>query len=71
MADDIIAFGSGDNLDEASTDHDANLRALLQRCNTKGVKQNKDKVEIKKSAISLTRCLVTRDGLLPVQRLRQ
>ena len=46
MADDII-FGSGDDLEQASTDYDADLKSLLQWCQEKGMKLNREKAEIK------------------------
>ena len=39
--DDILIFGAGDTEAEAMADHDAKLRALMQRCREKGIKLNK------------------------------
>lgn len=64
VTDDIIVFGSGDKLDQASADHDLNLKLLLQRCRERKIKPNKEKVQLKELAISFMGHLVTRDGLL-------
>ena len=47
IADDILVFGCGANDDEAVKDHDENLIALLQRCQEKGVKLNRGKLQLR------------------------
>ena len=44
--DDILIFGAGDTEAEAMADHDAKLRALMQRCREKGIKLNKEKLKL-------------------------
>ena len=39
--DDILVFGVGETQAEALSDHDAKLKALFERCRTKGIKLNK------------------------------
>ena len=46
IADDILVFGSGDDLIDAQNDHDRNLIALLQRCREQGIKINREKVQL-------------------------
>jgi len=43
-ADDILCYGSGETIEEATIDHNLNLRALLQRCREKGIKLNSRKL---------------------------
>ena len=43
IADDHLIIGQGDTDEEADQDHDHNLKTLLDRCRTKGIKLNKDK----------------------------
>lgn len=45
--DDIIIYGKGDTVEEASKDHDRNLDILLQKLRTENVKLNKDKIRYK------------------------
>ena len=45
--DDILIFGAGDTKAEAMADHDAKLRALMQRCREKGIKLNKGKLKLR------------------------
>ena len=44
IADDILIYGVGDTLDEATKDHDKNLTSLLKRCEEKSIRLNKVKV---------------------------
>ena len=49
IADDILVFGCGVNVDEAVRDHDEKLIALLQCCRDKGVKLNRGEQGSRKS----------------------
>ena len=42
--DDILVFRVGETQAEALSHHDAKLRALFERCRTKGIKFNKKKL---------------------------
>jgi transposase InsO family protein len=57
VADDIIIHGK--TLD----DHNDNLEAFLQRCNVKGIRLNKDKLELRKDSITFLGHLITTKGL--------
>ena len=43
IVDDIVVFGTGTNLEEATRDHDEKMRNFLSRCKEKVVKLNKKK----------------------------
>lgn len=47
IADDILVYGSGDDLEQAHQDHEENLRALLERCRERNIKLNKDKLKLR------------------------
>ena len=46
----IIVWGKGSTDQEASEDHDNNLRKLLQRCREVNLKLNREKVELKQTS---------------------
>ena len=45
ITDDILIYGVGKDLKEATEDHDRHLKALLQRCRERGMALNKDKLK--------------------------
>lgn len=57
VADDIIIHGA------TVQDHNNNLEAFLQRCSEKGIKLNKDKLELQKEAITFLGHRITKNGL--------
>ena len=50
--DDIVIFGSGDSIEEATTSHYLAFRALLDRCRECGLKLNKKKLRFKLSKVA-------------------
>ena len=65
IADDILIYGVGDTLDEATQDHDKNLSMLLERCCQKSIKLNRDKVVLRVQQIDFMGHLLTAQGLKP------
>ena len=63
IADDIIVWGCGDDLERAHADHDANLIALLDRCRSKGIKLNKSKLRINFDLVEFRGFRLTSNGL--------
>lgn len=51
--------------DQTSADNDLNLKLLLQRRREKQINLDKERVQLKESAINFPGLRVTRDGLLP------
>ena len=47
ITDDILIYGVGKDLKEATEDHDRHLKALLQRCRERGMALNKDKLKLR------------------------
>ena len=52
IADDILVWGDGDTSEESIADHDKRLIALLERCQQKNIKLNKEKFQLKKTELS-------------------
>ena len=75
IADDILVFGSGDNLEVAQRDHDRNLIALLDRCREQGIRLNRDKLQLNRSTSTFMGHELTANGLRPdpkkVEAIRQ
>ena len=65
IADDIIVFECGANDDEAVRDHDENLIALLQRCRDKGVKLNREKLQLRLKEVAYISHVLSADRLQP------
>jgi len=63
VADDFVAIGRGDTLEEASKDHDKNLGALLLRCHERGVKLNAEKIKFKMTEVPFIGHVATSEGL--------
>ena len=75
IADDILIFGSGNNMNEARLDHDKNLLNLLERCRTTGLRLNKDKFQLNRETTTYMGYQLTANGLQPdpkkVEAIRQ
>ena len=66
IADDILVFGCGANDEEAVRDHDKKeLIALLQRCQDKGVKLNREKLQLRLKEVAYMGHVLSADGLQP------
>ena len=63
IADDMLVFGEGATVEEATIDHDRNLTALLERCRAKGVKLNREKVQLRKPEVPYMGHVLSADGL--------
>ena len=48
ITDDILVYGVGKDMKEATEDHDRHLKALLQRCRERGMALNKDKLKLRR-----------------------
>ena len=65
IADDIVVYGIGKDKEEATKDHDKKMKALLERCRSKGIRLNKMKTELRKSEITFLGHILTSEGLKP------
>ena len=63
LRDDILVSGSGDTIEEANADHDANLIRLLQRARKVNLKFNSKKLNLRKSEVM--GYVLTSEGLKP------
>ena len=67
VADDILIFGKGETLEEATTDHNAKLRNLLRRCEEKNLKLNKEKARLGLNEVQFIGHIISGDGLKPAK----
>ena len=65
IADDILIYGSGDTTEEASTNHDKNLLALLERAREVNLKLNPSKFRLRLPEVRFMGHLLTENGLKP------
>ena len=63
VSDDFVVVGFGETQQEAIRDHDRNHKAFLQRCTTKGVKLNSNKISLRKQEIPFIGHIATDRGL--------
>ena len=63
--DDTLVFNVGESQDEAVCNHDAKLRALFERCCTKGTNLNKDKLKLRLPEVAFMSHVISREGLKP------
>ena len=63
ITDDILIYGVGKDLKEATEDHDRHLKALPQRCRERGMALNKDKLKLRRQEVAFMGHLFTNNGL--------
>ena len=61
--DDMIVFGSGESIEEATVSHDRTFKALLNRCHEQGLKLNKKKLRFKISKVAYIGHILGANGL--------
>ena len=64
--DDLLISGKGDSLLAASQDSERNLRSLLERCQQRNIKLNREKFMFKCSQVPFIGHLLTSERLKPV-----
>ena len=65
LRDDILVSGSGNTIEEANADHDANPIRLLQRARKVNLKFNSKKLNLQKSEVRYMGHVLTSEGLKP------
>ena len=65
IADDILVYGTGETTEEATMDHDNNLRELFSRARACGLRLNLDKMKLRQTSISYMGHMITSEGLKP------
>ena len=65
IADDILIYGVGETEAIASADHDRKLRALLERCQNRGMVLNQDKLKLRVKRVKFMGHVLTANGLEP------
>ena len=61
--DDMITFGSGDSIEEATVSLDIAFKAILNRCRERGLRLNKKKLRFKLSNVAYMSHIPGADGL--------
>ncbi|VDI25346.1 Hypothetical predicted protein [Mytilus galloprovincialis] len=65
VADDIIIYGEGQTIENATLDHDRKLKALLDRCRERNIKINRDKLVLRATEMPYIGHLLTAEGVKP------
>ena len=65
LRDDILVISSGDNLEEATIDHDENLLKLLKRVREVNLKFNSKKLNLRKPKVKYMGHVLSSEGLKP------
>ncbi|XP_062699501.1 uncharacterized protein K02A2.6-like, partial [Aedes albopictus] len=65
LVDDILCVGRGKTQQEATEDHNKNLAALLQRCQEKGIKLNRNKMKLNQTEVRFFGHILSKEGLKP------
>ena len=65
VADDIIVYGTGDDIRHAKEDHDKKLRELLLRYRKKGIRLNRNKCQFRTNDITFLGHRITSQWLKP------
>ena len=65
IADNLLVFGKGDDIESATKDHNENLKNALQRAREKNPKLNKEKVELRMTEVPYIGHLLTSEGIKP------
>lgn len=65
FADDILVYSEGDTDEDAISDHDQKLKALMKRCRERVLVLNKDKLRLRETEVRFVGHLITKDGLKP------
>ena len=68
VADDVLIYGCGDTLKEATLDHDRKLIALLNRCRQRGIRFNSNKLKLHLRSVPYMGHVLTDQGLLPCEK---
>ena len=63
VADDFVAVGFEETLEQANCDHDNHLEAFLQHCNEKNLKLNDTKPKLRMREVPFIGHIATADGL--------
>ncbi|CAG2232155.1 unnamed protein product [Mytilus edulis] len=65
VADDIIIYGEGQTIENATLDHDRKLKALLDRCRERNIKINREKLVLRATEMPYIGHLLTAEGVKP------
>ena len=63
IADDILIWGDGETIEEATANHDERQLTLLERCKQKNIKLNKKKFQLRKTELSYMDVVLTDKGV--------
>jgi len=60
-----LIWGNGENSEEATASHEKRLLALLERCQQKNIKLNKEKFQLMKTELFYMGVILTEKGVKP------
>lgn len=63
IADDILVFGKGETIEEATLDHDKNVQELMKRLEAKNIRLNKEKIQYKTRSVTYMGHVLCEDGV--------
>ena len=65
IADDILIWGDGEIIEEATASHEKCLLTFLERCKEKNIKLNKEKFQLRRTELSYMGVVLTDKGVKP------
>ena len=65
IAEVLLVFGEGEDIESATKDHDENLKNALQRARERNLKLNKEKVKLRMTEVPYIGHLLTSEGIKP------
>ena len=63
ITDDILIYGVGNTEDEANADHDQKLLKLLERCQSRGIALNPDKLKLRRKSVTFMGHVLSNEGI--------
>ena len=65
IVDDLLIWGEGDTIEEASQSHDSNVEGLLERARAANLRLNREKFNFKKTTVKFAGYILTSEGHKP------
>lgn len=63
IADDVIAYGVGETLEDAIADHDTKVMKFFQRCRETHIRLNREKMKLRQTEVPFVGHLLTQNGV--------
>ena len=69
VADDFLVVEFGDDMEQATRNHDENLLAFLRKCEEENLVLNLEKLHLRKTSVPFIGHIATSEGLKPDQAI--